>query len=199
MSRLIAFALVLVPSLAAADMDVDDLEDPDALPDQSLGASAGVGGGGNVTPGGFHVAGHWLYQLSERDWFDGTIGFTFGSGGAGCFRDRMDDVVCDHDLADGRGVEVTAAVRRYFAAQGKFRPFARVGAGVSIVRFGADELTGLAIPLHGGGGIRGAVTEQIAIVAMADLFLGPAIFGRGLGAQPQAGIVVTAGAEFRLP
>jgi hypothetical protein len=198
MSRLIALALV-VPALAFADVDPEDLADPDALPDQSLGASAGVSGGGNVTPGGFHLAGHWLYQLSDRDWFDGTVGFTFGSGGAGCFRDRMDEVVCDHALDEGRGVEVTAAVRRYFAAQGKFRPFARVGAGVSIVRYGADDLTGLAIPLHGGGGIRGAVSDQIAIVAMAELFLGPAIMGRGLGAQPQAGIVVTAGAEFRLP
>jgi hypothetical protein len=198
MSRLIALVL-LTPALAFADVDPEDLEDPDALPDQSLGASAGVTGGGNVTPGGFHVAGHWLYQLSDRDWFDGTVGFTFGSGAAGCFRDRMDDVACDHDVADGRGVEITAAVRRYFTPQGKFRPFARVGAGVSIVRFGGDDLTGLAIPLHGGGGVRGAVTDQIAIVAMAEVFLGPAFLGRGLGAQPQAGIIVTAGAEFRLP
>lgn len=197
MSRLIALLLVL-PALAFAE-EIDAPEDPDALPDQSLGASIGVTGGGNVTPGGLHLAGHWLYQLSERDWFDGTIGFTFGSGGAGCFRDRMDDVVCDHDIADGRGVEVTAAVRRYFAGQGKFRPFARAGVGVAIVRYGDDDLTGLAIPLHAGGGVRGAVSEQIAVVAMAQLFLGPALFGRGLGGEPQAGITVTAGAEFRLP
>jgi hypothetical protein len=107
MSRLIALCL-LVPSLALADEpeekidEVQDEDEPEAIPDQSVGASAGVAGGGNVTPGGFRVSGHYLYRLAEQDWFDGTASFTFGSGGAACFRDRMDDVVCDHGFADGR-------------------------------------------------------------------------------------------------
>ena len=198
--RLIALCL-LVPSIAVADDSVEERADdtPEPIPDQSIGASVGIAGGGNVTPGGFRVSGHYLYQLAAKDWFDGTASFTFGSGGAACFRDRMDYVVCDHGFADGRGVEVIAAVRRYFAAQGQFIPYARLGVGISIVRFGDDDLTGVALPIHAGGGVRASVSEQIAIVAAAELVAGLARFNRGMGTEPQFGIAVTAGAEFRLP
>lgn len=195
MSRLAL--LVLLTGIAHADDDVDT--DPDAIPDQSLGASLGIAGGGRVTVGGFRVQGHYLYQLSDQDWFDGTAAFTFGGGGAACFRDRMDDVICDHGFTDGRGVEVIAAVRRYFAAQNKFRPFARLGAGVAIARFGDDSVTGLAIPIHAGGGVRAAVSPDVAIVAMAELVLGIGRFNHELGTEPQFGIAITAGAELRLP
>jgi hypothetical protein len=195
MSRLAL--LVLLAGVAYADDDVDT--DPDAIPDQSLGASLGIAGGGRVTVGGFRVQGHYLYQLSDQDWFDGTAAFTFGGGGAACFRDRMDDVICDHGFTDGRGVEVIASVRRYFTAQNKFRPFARLGAGVAIARFGDDSVTGLAIPIHAGGGLRAAVSSDVAIVAMAELVLGVGRFNHELGTEPQFGIAVTAGAELRLP
>ncbi len=151
-----------------------------------------------MTPGGLRIAGHYLYQLSERDWFDGVVSFTFGSGRGACFRDRQDAVVCSHGLADGTGVEVSATVRRLFAAQGAFRPFARVGVGVGLVRFSGDDVSGVTIPLHGGGGVRVAVAPSVAVVAEAELALGVGGFNRGLGAEPQLGLVVTAGAEFRL-
>ena len=38
----------------------------------------------------------------------------------------------------------------------------------------------------------------IAVVAQADLQLGLGRFGRDLGTEPQLGMTVTAGAEFRL-
>jgi hypothetical protein len=197
MSRLAL--LVVLAGTAYADDEVDTTIDPDAIPDQSLGASLGIAGGGRVTVGGFRVQGHYLYQLSDQDWFDGTAAFTFGGGGAACFRDRMDDVICDHGFTDGRGVEVIASVRRYFTAQNKFRPFARLGAGVAIARFGDDSVTGLAIPIHAGGGLRAAVSSDVAIVAMAELVLGVGRFNHELGTEPQFGIAVTAGAELRLP
>lgn len=177
----------------------DDTIDEDAIPDQSLGGAIGIAGGGRVTPGGLRVEGHYLYQLSDRDWFDGTAGFTFGGGGAACYRDRMDYVICDHGFTKGRGVEVVAAVRRYFDAQGKYRPFARLGVGVAIARFGDDDVTGLAIPIHAGGGVRAAVSVDVAIVAMAELVAGIGRFDRDMGTEPQLGIAVTAGAELRLP
>jgi hypothetical protein len=203
MSRRLIALCVLVPSLAFADEAIEEQADDDddsAIPDQSLGASIGIAGGaGGVTPGGLRVAGHYLYQLSEQDWFDGTAAFTFGGGGAECFRDRMDYVVCDHGFADGRAVEVVAAVRRYFAPQGKYVPFARLGVGISIVRFGDDDITGVALPIHAGGGVRANVAHQIAIVAQGELIAGLGRFGRGMGTEAQLGIAVTAGAEFRLP
>jgi|MudIll2142460700_1097286.scaffolds.fasta_scaffold383915_1 hypothetical protein len=202
MSRRLIALFVLVPHLALADESIAEQpadEASDQLPDQSVGASIGIAGGGRVTPGGLRLSGHYLYQLSAQDWFDGTASFTFGGGGAECFRDRMDYVICDHGFADGRGLEVIAAVRRYFAAQGKFRPFARLGVGVSVVRFGDDDVTGIAIPLHLGGGVRANVAEQVAVVAQAELVAGIGRFDRGMGTEPQLGIAVTAGAEFRLP
>jgi hypothetical protein len=152
-----------------------------------------------VTPGGLRLSGHYLYQLSSTDWFDGTVAFTFGGGGAACFRDRDDGLVCDHGIADGGAIEFAGGVRRMFARQGRFRPFARALVGVSYVRFGADDLGGLAIPAHLGGGVRARVTPTVAIVAIGELTVGLATFGRGLGTEPQLGLAVTAGAEFRLP
>jgi hypothetical protein len=110
----------------------------------------------------------------------------------------MDGLVCEHGITDGASVEIAATVRRIFAAQGSFRPFARAGIGLSYVRFNADDVSGIGFPLHAGGGVRATVAESVAIVAQADLALGIAVLNRGLGVEPQLGFVVTAGAEFRL-
>lgn len=179
------------------------VDDPPETPphdpaDQSVGAALGIATGGRVTPGGLRMTGHYLYQLSSQDWFDGTASFTFGGGDAACFRDRMDLVVCQHGISDGAALELAAGVRRMFAAQGIFRPFVRAAVGLSYVRFADDDVSGIAIPLHLGGGVRARVSPTVAIVGMGELTLGFGRFGRGLGVEPQAGIVVTAGAEFQL-
>ncbi|MGE0549500.1 MAG: hypothetical protein AB7O24_23850 [Kofleriaceae bacterium] len=170
----------------------------DDVGDQGVGAEVGIATGGRVTPGGLRVAGHYLYQLTETDWFDGRASFTFGGGDAACFVDEMDAMSCDHGLADGSGVEISASVRRMFGTHGAFRPFVRAGVGIGIVRFSDDEVTGLAIPLRGGGGVRVRVTPDVAVVAEAEVGLGIGAFNRGLGAEPLLGGSVTAGAEFRL-
>jgi opacity protein-like surface antigen len=169
------------------------------LPEQAIGAELGIALGGRVTPGGLRIAGHYLYQLSDRDWFDGTAAFTYGGGGAACFRDRSDAVICEHGAADGVGATLTASVRRYFPAQGKFRPFARAGVGVQLVHFSADGLSGAAIPLALGGGVRAVVAPSIAIIGQGELDVGVGSFGRGLGAEPIVGLAITAGVEFSLP
>ncbi len=166
--------------------------------EQAIGAELGVATGGRVTPGGLRLAGHYLYQLSDEDWFDGGASFTFGSSGAACFRDRMNNYICDHGLTDGGGVQISATVRRFFAAQGAFRPFARAGLGIGLVRFPDDGVTGLAIPLHLGGGVRASVDDGIAVIAQAELEVGFGVFGKSLGLEPQLGASVVAGAEFRL-
>lgn len=171
----------------------------DDLADQSLGAAVGVATGGRVTPGGLRVAGNYLYQLSSQDWFDGTASFTFGGGDAACFRDRMDLVVCDHGYADGAGIEITAAVRRMFPGQGRYRPFARAGIGIAIARFGSDDVSGISLPLHLGGGVRARVDRRLGLVVQGELLAGIGRFSRGLGVEPQLGFAVTAGAELRLP
>ena len=170
----------------------------DEVGDQGVSAHVGLAGGGRVTPGGLRIAGHYLYQLAERDWFDGTAGFTFGSGRAACFRDRMDQRVCSHGVADGVGVEVTASIRRLFAPQGDFRPYARAGLGIGLAQFSDDDVSGFTVALHGGGGVRAKVAPAIAVVAEGVLALGVGGFGSGVGLEPQIGFAVTAGAEFRL-
>jgi len=170
----------------------------DDIGDQAISAQVGLAAGGRVTPGGLRLTGHYLYQLSERDWFDGAASFTFGSGAGACFRDRQDGVICRHGLTDGSGIEVVASIRHMLPPRGAFRPFARAGLGFGLARFSGDDLSGFAVPLHGGGGLWVTITNAIAIVAEADLALGVGSFGRGLGAQPQLGFTVGAGAEFRL-
>ena len=166
--------------------------------DQEISAELGLATGGRVTPGGLRIAGHYLYQLSSRDWFDGTASFTFGSGSAACYRDRSDAVVCDHGLTDGSGVEISASIRRWLPPRDAFRPFARAGVGLGLARFADDDVSGFTVVLHGGGGVRVGVTPSIAVVAEGDLALGLGSFNRGLGLEPQLGLVITAGVEFRL-
>ncbi|HEU4734386.1 MAG TPA: hypothetical protein VFT22_41120 [Kofleriaceae bacterium] len=170
----------------------------DDMGDQAISAALGLAAGGHLTPGGLRVAGHYFYQLSDEDWFDGAASFTFGSGRAACFRDRMDDVVCSHGLSEGAGVELSASVRRMFAPQGAFRPFARLGVGLGLVRFSDDDVSGVTVPAHGGGGVRVKVAPAVAVVAEGELTLGFGDFTRGLGSQIQFGLAITAGAEFRL-
>jgi opacity protein-like surface antigen len=177
------------PAVRAPDEDVTD---------QGISAAIGLATGGRSTPGGLRIAGHYLYQLSADDWFDGAASFTFGSGGTACFRDRADDLVCEHGIADGAGVEISASIRRWFAPQGAFRPFARLGVGLGLVRFGDDDVTGFTVPAHAGGGIRLQAASAVAVVVDADLALGFGSFTRGLGNELQFSFAVTAGAEFRL-
>jgi opacity protein-like surface antigen len=175
-----------------------ELEDEAGIGDQGIAAAVGLAAGGRSTPGGLRVAGHYLYQLSSRDWFDGTASFTFGGGGTACFRDRADQLVCEHGLADGAGVEISASVRRMFAPRGAFQPFGRLGVGLGLVRFADDDVAGVTVPAHGGAGVRVDVAPAIAVVVDADLTLGFGSFTRQLGTELQFGFAVTAGVEFRL-
>jgi hypothetical protein len=200
MSRWLIVAILLAASGVAHAQEAvaTSTAAPADMSDQSIGASVGVVVGGRTTPGGLKVSGHYLYQLTDTDWFDGVAAFTFGGGDAQCFRDRMNEFLCDHGLADGYAIEIGANVRRFLGGKGDFWPFLRAGAGLEVVRFGDDGVTGAAIPLHAGGGMRVSVSPDIAITAHADLNLGLGVFNHGLGLEPQLGASVSAGAEFRL-
>ncbi len=195
--RMLILATVFATSVAHAD-DLTVTSAADELGDQGVGAMTGIATGGRVTAGGVRITGNYLYQLSDRDWFDGIAAFTIGSGDAACSRDRMDVVTCDHGIADGAAVELAAGVRRMFAAQGAFRPFARAAIGISYTRFANDDVSGVAFPLHFGGGVRAKVAEGVALVAITEVTVGLGRFGRGLETEPQLGLAITAGAEFRL-
>jgi hypothetical protein len=165
--------------------------------EQAIGAEIGIAAGGHVTPGGLRVAGDFAYQLSDRDWFDGVASFTFGSGSAQCFYDRMDNFVCEHGLTDGYGFELSANIRHYFDAKGSFHPFARGGVGAGIVRFPDDAVTGFIIPAHGGGGVRVDV-DPIAIVVQGEVIAGIGWYGHDVGVQAVFGAAIVAGVEFPL-
>jgi hypothetical protein len=187
-------AIVLASAPAFADVP---LAPPD-MSDQAIGGGLGVALGGRVTPGGLRVDGHYLYQLSSQDWFDGTVALTFGGGSPECFFDRTDTYVCDHGLAQGDGFEVIASVRHFLGGRDTYWPFVHGGIGLGYVRFGADDVGGLAIPLHAGGGLRVSITPDLAIVGQAELDLGIGVLGHGVGLEPQFGADLTVGVEFRL-
>jgi hypothetical protein len=186
------------PDAPAAD-DVAAENDDQGVRDQELGVRVGLVSGGRVTPGGLRIGGHYLYQLTDEDWFDGALLFTFGGGPAACFRDREDDVVCDHARLEGFAGELAVGVRRFFPARAGFLPYARVGAALRVVRFGDDDVTGLAVPLTGGAGMRIRVAPWIAVAVEAQLELGAGLFSRGLGLEPQAGLAIGGAVEFALP
>ena len=185
------------PPAAPPEAAPDPAPDSD-MGDQDIAAQIGIAAGSHLTPGGLRIAGHYLYQLSERDWFDGMAAFTFGSGRAACFHDRDNALVCDHGLTDGTGVEVSANIRRMFTAQGAFRPYARLGIGIGAVHFGDDSVSGVAIPIHAGGGVRVKVSPSVAVVGEAELSLGFGNFNHDIGSTLELGFAITAGAEFRL-
>ncbi len=157
---------------------------------QELGADLAVASGGRTTPGGLRVGGHYLYRMSTSDWFEGGFGFTLGGQDAACFRDRNSEFICDHGGLAGVGLQATAGIRRYFVGQERFAPFVRAGVGVRAVRFGEDDVSGLAIPVVLGAGFRRQMTDQVAVGVGAALEFGLGAFGDALGVEPQAGLVV---------
>lgn len=196
LTRVAAMAMAMAV-LASAPAVADDKPAP--IPEQSIGGSAGLATGSHLTPGGLRVAGHYTYQLTEHEWFDGIAAVTYGGGDAACFTDRQGSFVCDHGMLDGKGLEVVVAVRHYFPVQGAFQPFARAGVGAGIARFGgADDVTGGTLVGHAGGGMRTQVSDGIAIAAEADFALGVGLFGHAVGAGSQLGLAVLAGVEFAL-
>ena len=195
--------LVLMTGVASAQetpVDAASTFAPADMGDQGIAAMLGVAGGGRSTPGGLLVAGHYYYQMTDQDWFDGSAGFTFGSGDADCFRDRLDRVLCEHGLADGYAGKLGVAVRRFTPklATDSFWPFVRAGLGTALVRFPDDGITGITFTVQVGAGMRASITEAIALIAEADLELGLGQFSGGLGGEPQLGIHISAGAEFKL-
>ena len=195
--RRAALILALVSAApAAARGEESSLTDPPG--EQELGGSLGLEAGGRTSPGGVQLASTYLYRLSEEDWFDGGVTVTYGGGSAECFRDRDGDLLCDHGLVDGFAAEVSGGVRRFFAGQDRFSPYARAAVGLRIATYTADDITGLAIPLTLGGGVRAVVKDGLAVVGGADLRVGPAFYEGDLGTEPHLTFAVHAGAEFRL-
>jgi hypothetical protein len=204
--RLIVAALLLAPATAAAQ--VPEYQEPvpevgeapgEDVADRELGATLGAAIGGGVTPGGLRVGADYLYQLSDLDWFEGLVQFTFGTGGAACFRDRANDTICDHGGADGVATDLGGGIRRFFGGQQGFRPWVRPAAGVRLSHFSDDDLTGVGLFVSAAAGVRARVAETIAVGGGAALELGGAIFNHDLGPALQAGLSIAVSVEFALP
>lgn len=216
--RVIVGAALLLASPAAAQPAVTPAVDPvdeedvyeeplpdvgenpgDSVADRELGVALGAAvGGGSITPGGLRIAGSYLYQLSDLDWFEGSVAFIFGTGGAECFRDRADELICDHGSTDGVATDGIAGIRRFFRGQGSFRPWLRAAVGLRVARFGDDEMTGAGLYLAPSAGVRARVDDRIAIGGHATAELGGAWFSKGYGAAAQLGFGVGMSVEFAL-
>jgi hypothetical protein len=106
--------------------------------------------------------------------------------------------VCDEGIAHGFAAEGFAGVRRFFPGQGVFAPYARAALGARLVSFRGDDVTGFALPVQLGGGIRARVASGIAVIAGSELRIGVGWFDREVGTEPQIGFAVHAGVEFAL-
>lgn len=206
-----ALVLLLVPGMAraqGADTDVpvaDDTPGNAGAPaerspagERELGARLGLAMGGGTTPGGVRLAGVMLYRMSDADWFDGSLGFTFGGRSSGCAVGADGVLACNHGSLGGAAADVVLGVRRFFAMRQQFAPYLRAGAGLRVVRFDGDELDGVAIPLVLGAGVRARLNDLIAVGGDAALEAGFGLFDRDLGIEPQLGLSVQAVIEFWL-
>lgn len=192
--------VVIAPEPVIATPPATDVVDltvaPLPIAEREFSAELGLSAGGRSTVGGARITGRFLYQLASQDWFEGSAIFNFGSSSAACFRDRNDARICEHGAVDGSAVELSFGVRRYFDQGSAYLPFARAAIGLGIARFADDDITGLIVPLHAGGGLRVVVAPRFAIVGLAELTLGFGKFGGNLGIEPQLGFGISAGVEF---
>jgi hypothetical protein len=202
--RLTALALLAgvlgmqVPAARADESAAEPAEAQVPASVQEIGVRTGIAAGGRVTPGGLYLGGVYLYQLSDRDWFDGGLAFTFGSGAAACFRDREDRFLCDHGLVHGFSGEASAGVRRWMRSQGRFVPYVRAGISLGVAVFNRDEVRGLTLPAWIGGGIRARVSDGVYVAGGAMLKAGVGWFNKELGLEPLAALLMTAGVDFGL-
>lgn len=199
-----AAVLALAPAATALAQEsgsllIEEGEDYRAayIGDLELGARIGLQVGGGVTPGGFRIAGAYMQRMTEETWFDGEAAFTFGGGGKSCYFNRDVELVCAPGLADGFSAQLAGGGRWYptVTASG-FVPFVRGGGALHIAHFGDDDLTGLALPLFAGAGGRYRVADRVAISGELTLFAGGAVYGRDVGLQPYAGLLVQFGVDF---
>ncbi len=164
-----------------------------------LGVQLGIGG---QSAGGLRVGGDFLYRLAGATWSDSTASVVFGSGDAACVLGRGpgNPLSCDHGLTDGFAFEVGTGIRWYpgSVARPQLAPYLRGGVGLSVVNFSGDSLTGVAIPLFGGGGVRYQAADWITIEGEADVQLGPGFYGRGVGVALYSSMIVQFGVEFAL-
>jgi hypothetical protein len=188
----------IAPSLAAADQPaVAARAERDEL-SQLLAGRAGIEMGGRTSPGGFHLAGTYLYRMAESDWIDTGVAFTFGGGNAECFRDRSNEVLCDHGITKGFAAERSGGVRRVFRRDQEFAPFVGLGLAVRLVSFSEDDVRGVAFPLLISAGVRSHIADRVALVGGAMVRAGIGLFTGDVGLEPQASLAVSGGVEFGL-
>src|SRR4051812_23068819 len=121
--NLLAAMIVMTPAAALADGTDEVTTSVGAEPQVALAAELGATGGGGATPGGMRVGGHYLYRLSEHDWFDGSVAFTFGQPSHGCGRVPPDGMACNHGVVDGFAGDLSLGVRRDLPGKQGFVPF----------------------------------------------------------------------------
>lgn len=196
MRKHVLVALLTLPALAPATRAAADVPDERQV---ALGAEVGAGAGsGGNTPGGMRLGGRYLYRMTDHDWFDSSVAFTFGAPATGCTRTPPDGMSCDHGLADGFSGDLSLGLRRDLPGQGAFTPFVRGGVFGRVLRFAADDVSGAALGIDAGAGVAAVVREGLAVVGTAGGFAGRGWLGGGVGGAGQLGMIVTVGAELRL-
>ena len=137
----------------------------------SLGGSLGMTG---QTPGGLRVQGEYDRLLTGPWWLDLHAAAVFGADERACYFDRADDFQCDHGAADGLALLLGGGIVRHFAGWPAFTPYARAGGELGLVDFGADSVSGFALILRGGAGVRWRLSDKLGILGEGDLALGAA-------------------------
>jgi hypothetical protein len=199
--RALLVLLVVITGSARADEPPTPTDQPRTDDgSRAMGASVGFQTGlGGLAPGGLRLAGTFLYRLTETAWFDGEAAFTFGSGGKSCYLDRQGALACDHGIAGGFEMSLGGGLRWLLEPRQRgFRPHVRAGAALSYVRFGDDDLTGVAFLTWAGAGGTFAVAPRVRVGGEALLRLGPGLYNRDLGLEPLGELVVQFGIEFEL-
>jgi len=188
-ASLVVFFLAAAPAVA----------DEPKVADQELGARVGASlNFAGIAPGGFYVAGSWLYRVTDNFWFDGRAAFTLGGSGAKCTFPSTGQPRCDSALTSGSGGELLAGVRWFVPQPGVVTPWIGGGVGTMLASFSDDNLTGLGIPFWVTGGARARVSDTVSVGAEAVVEFGPVRYGNGIGWQGFADLKLIFGVDFAL-
>ncbi len=193
--RASAILFLSVAATAAAD-------EPPRVADQELGARVGMSLNlGGVGPGGFYVAGSWLYRLTDALWFDGRAGFSIGGGGANCVIAPAGSNApshCDSAAVSGFGAELLAGVRWFVPTSGLLQPWLGGGIGGLYANFSGDNLGGVGLAFWAAGGVRARVSDTIALGGEAFFEAGPIRYESPIRDQNFANLHIIFGIDFAL-
>jgi hypothetical protein len=157
--------------------------------------SGGLGFQGGLThyaPGGFKMENEYGRRFSDLVWLNVQLNF---SAGDDCGYDPFDRGYHCNEHFMGEGLEMIAGVKFKFHS-GRLQPHVKVGGGLAFTFYPGGDLTGTALVVRAGGGVKYWVLPRLAVGGEANVMLGPTFVDHDGGTHFYGAIDFIGGIEF---